>query len=617
MRLAVITVLAMFWSSLAMADTIVVDGTTYRDVKIKDSGSRYYFYTSDGTAMSVDKSAIGPADIALGDYPLLGSSTETAEAGPEEPVAPAVVSTAEAVELPPAAPLEAGAATVDLLRAGRGGLEANALVIAAGEHILGVVSLDLAAVDRAIVERIFERLNTKGSRLTAANCIIAATGRYTDAQTGVLQGPLEQVFFGEYMAEMASQIVSAAIEALSKAEEALSPAVLRLAEAQVPEVHESNGTDGAALDSTLTVVHAATEDGIPLGYVVNFALYPAFGPNATPVEGRGAIGSLDAALEVAADTKVPVVFLNGSAADTVPDFSRGEEPVGDQLGVAVLDALAQAEPMSEAPLIVVPRNTAFPPTLLEGLVPREAILVEAHLGDTLMVTAPASVSAQAGVLLRVKAMQAGNDHIIIATHADGFAGLIPSVDGFFTGDVVEQSSFYGPLAGKWLAETYLPGIKLDPPVWENLPELKPYAGTFAEAIEKGKSESEAIQARYEAVSQGLAKLTSMVRNAKSLLGDKAPPELERLLPVIEGLDDAQLQAIVKQLAAALFRSEAGEFTAEQRVRLMGAAEGAGIPFDAVVLLQALSDLSSLPEEAQLFVRMAQAQGGDIQGYAFY
>jgi hypothetical protein len=608
----------MALTGAAVADTIVVDGVTYRDVKIRDSGSRYYFLTSDGTAMSVSKSAIGPREIAFGSEPLPGENSGAATATMEAPApVSAVVSTADAVELPPPAPVNAGAATANLLRAGLGGLQANALVIESGGHLLGIVALDLAAIDEALIQRVLDRLVNDQSRLDRSNCIVAATGRFTQAQAGILQGPLEQVFFGAYAAEAAGQVASAAAEALSAAEQALAPATLHIAEAQVPQVHTSSGGDGASLDSTLTVLRATHADGAPLGYLVNFPLYPAFGPDALPGEGRGAAGALQAALGAAAGAALPVVFLNGAAADTVPGFSQGEEAVGDSLAAAALDAIAGAAPLAEAPLISVSRSTSFPPTMLEGLAPREASLLEAHLGDAIFMTVPASVSAQPGVLLRVKAMHAGKEQVFVVAHAGGFAGLIPSVDGFFAGEATEQSSFYGPLAGKWLAETYLPGTLIDPPVWQNIPELAPHAGTFAEAMEMGRTNGDAIRARYEAVSEGLAKLTGLVRNAPAMLGDKAPPELEQFMPLIEGLEDAQLQGVVKQLAAALFRSQAGDFTAEQRARLMGAAEGAGIPFDAVVLLHALADLTTLPEEAQLFVKMAQAQGGDVEGYSFF
>lgn len=615
MRIAMLALTTALCAAIAMADTIIVDGVTYRDVDVKESGSRYYFFTPDGEAMSVSKDAIGPNEIAFGDAPLAGAAADVEIAAPEE-VMPTVVSTADAVTLPPAAPIKAGAASANLLRGGRGGLEANALVLASGDNTLGIVSLDLAAIDRRIVEGIIERLGSSDAPLTAENCIIAATGRYTEAQTGILEGPLEEIFFGDYVPEAANQIVAAAVEALTGAVEAQAPAVLRVAETQLPAVHSSTGADGAALDSTLNAFQVNRPDGAAVAYLVSFPLYPAFGPTAAPQEGRGAVGATDSVLSEVAGEEIPVVFLNGPAADTEPDLSRGEEAIGEEIATAALDALGGTEPVTELPLLSVSRSTGLPPTLLAGLVPEVALLIEAHIGDTVIMTAPASVSAQPGVLLRVKAVRSGKEHVILASHANGFVGLVPSIDGFFLGGVTEQSSFYGPLAGKWLAETYLPGLELDPPLWHNLPELHAHAGAFTNAREAAAAEAETIRARYEAVSEGFGRLTQFVRNAPAMLGDKAPPELTQIMPLIEGLEDAELQAFVKQLAATLFRSQAGEFTAEQRARLMGAAEGAGIPFDATVLLQALSDATALPQEAQIFIQMAKGQGGSMEGYNF-
>lgn len=52
------------------ADSIRVDGKVYSGVKIKETGSRYYFRLPDDSPMSASKSQVGPNDIVFGDAPL-------------------------------------------------------------------------------------------------------------------------------------------------------------------------------------------------------------------------------------------------------------------------------------------------------------------------------------------------------------------------------------------------------------------------------------------------------------------------------------------------------------------------------------------------------------------
>lgn len=596
-----------------VADTIVVDGETYSGVKIRESETRYYWRAPDGRAMSVSKDQIAPGQIRFGDGPLADepppSEPEPAAAQPE----PVFVAAPVPVEMPGPAPVRAGAASAPLLRAGLGGLEANALVLEAGGNAVAFVALDLAAVDGPVVEGVARRLQEQGSAIARENLVVAATGCMTRAQGGVLQGVLEQAVFGEYDAEAARQIIGAAAAAIREAEANLAPAVLQLAEAEVPGLLEQPAGAGASLDSTLNVLRAAAADGTPLAYLVNFPLYSIAGPGGHVEEGRGAPGALDAALEQAAGTEVAVLFMNGAGADTATASGQGENAMGEALARAALSALETAPGRDAVALACLARTAQLPPTLLAGVVPEQVMLHEIHVDNAVLATLPGAASASIAMLLRVKALQGGLEPFFALAHANGFLGQFPSINGYFAGDVSTQVSFYGPLASKWFAEQYLVSDDATA-AWRNLPALAKFEATFEGALQRGAADRETIQEHWQRLSAGMNPLTGFLRNASGMLGNDVPPEARQMLEMLQKLDDAQVQAIMKQVAATLFRAEFADFSEEQRVILMGVADGAQIPFDAAVLMQALSQADQLPAQVQAVLQLATAQGGDLTGH---
>ncbi len=83
-------VCAMLVCGAVFADTIRVDGKVYTNVKISQTGSRYYFRTPEGGPMSVSKDRIGPNDIAFGKTPLPDAAAPLS-AEPEPAPAPEAV----------------------------------------------------------------------------------------------------------------------------------------------------------------------------------------------------------------------------------------------------------------------------------------------------------------------------------------------------------------------------------------------------------------------------------------------------------------------------------------------------------------------------------------------
>ncbi|MFP4499438.1 MAG: hypothetical protein ACLFTT_00430 [Candidatus Hydrogenedentota bacterium] len=613
--------LFLAFMTVVSADTITVDGVTYRDVEIIDSGTRYYWRTNDGKAMSVEKEDVPPGNVQIGDAPPPEEEEEEEEPAAEvsespEPTAvePPAETMPVAVDMPEPAPVQAGAATTDLLRAGREGLEANALVLRAGEHMVGVVSLDLAAVDAPLVDRIADNLAGAGSKLTRDNLIVAATGGVTQAQQGILKGELQQTFLGDYVAEAAQRVTSVAAEALRTAEEQLAPAQLQMAETQLADLHESRFGPEASIDNTLNVLAVASPEGVPVAYLVNYPLYGVVLEPGAGTSGRRAPGGLAAHLRDSAAQELPVLFINGAAGDTEPDFEQGEEAAGQTLAKAALAALEEAPARETVSLLVTPRRTPLPPTLLSGLVPEETVLHEVHLGSSVFVTAPGSAAAQIGVLLRVKALTAGKEQLFLASHANDYLGLFPTITGFFAAEVESQVNFYGPLTAKWFAEHYLPLEDGDRPAWKDIPTLAKYETTYSKATETTAAQRDALLAEWEKIDEGLNGVVPMAKTALASAGDDLPMAAQ-VTQLVERLNETELQAMVKQVLGGLVRTQA-DFSEEERVIMMAAAQALDLPYDAVVLMQLFATPDRLPADFKSYMGIIQASAGQAEGHDF-
>jgi len=74
---------------------------------------------------------------------------------------------------------------------------------------------------------------------------------------------------------------------------------------------------------------------------------------------------------------------------------------------------------------------------------------------------------------------------------------------------------------------------------------------------------------------------------------------------------AHAKDLALEMAAVQARATFADFTEEQRVILMGVAEGAALPFDAVLLTQVLAHPESLPKEIAEAAQAAGAEGYDF------
>lgn len=530
---------------------------------------------------------------------------------PPEEAAPVVEAEEEpAVEpltplvLPGRAPLRAGAAMAALDAPGEP-LEVNAVVLESGGARVVFVSVDIAAVDRAFVERVAERLKEKGSSITLDSLIVACTGRYTTVQRGLLEGPLNEALFGSLDNERRDRTANEIADAVRKAEAGMKPARIAMAEADAAELLTSRLGDTATVDGTLGAVRIERGDGDVVAYLVNFALHPPVSFGMPPQPGRGVPGSLAKALRDDAGRETPVLFVNAAAGDITVNLSAGEEQVGRLIAERALNALEGARADGDVALAYTLRVVRTPPTLLVGLIPEEALVHEVWLDQNVFVTVPGAAAGQIGLLLRVKAMSQGMEHVFVMSGASDYLGYLPTSTEFFAATPETEMAAFGPLVAVWCAEQVLPVDGAATPSWRELPELAQYESVFSSAVESGAAGRAKIRAKWARSAQGLEVLGTMARTFA--------PVPEQFEAIMAKLGEAEAATIARKLAAVFVRTEFTDFSAEDRVRLMGMAQGAGLPFDAVLLLQFLSNREDMPEQAAGIFELIEAQGYDLSG----
>jgi hypothetical protein len=578
-RCAAGLLIGMISSLTADADSIIIDGKIYRDVRVYKSSNRYYIRFSDGSTMGVPFSEVKEDEVAYGDEPLPALQSPPPEPEPEpapepepepepEPVPePGPVAAEEAflpLLLPEAAPLEAGSGKSYLDTAPETGqrLEADAIVVRSGGVSVAFCAADTCALDSALRDAVVARLQSQGSAIGKDNLILSATGAATAWRPGAAAAGLPEP------ALTAAEASVPLAQAIVQAEVTLQPAAIRLTETDAPAFQRVRPNASTTSDATLSVMGIYSASGAPLAMLVNYALLPPCSAVADIPPGRGLPGAVAAAIREDLQRDIPVLFTNGAAGDLL---SPAPPETGAQIGRMALAALASAEPRRETALACRSRLVDPPPSLLAAALPETALLQEVRIDDTAFLSMPGAPAAQTGLLLRVKGFLSGLQHAFLLAHTGGCAGFQPAPEEYFAAAPESLAAITGPLSVKWYGDMHLPLPEEEEPIWMNVPVLAQYANTFQRAMDRGRADK--------------AKLIAAWDTARAALIERDIPENSR---VPADAPAARRDGLRLLRMANRIRADALDPAREEQVILMGIAEGAELPFEAVLLLQALA-----------------------------
>jgi hypothetical protein len=235
-----------------------------------------------------------------------------------------------------------------------GNLQARALVLAAGDERIALVSLDLGrAPPRASTAAI--RARVKGAA-GVAHIFLVASHTHHGPVLELDKWPTEKT---SYVRELERKLADLIVEA----NKALRPARLGVASKEVAlNRNRHSKRPDAPVDRELLVLRVEDGDGRPVAHAVNFAAHPTMLPAATLKFSPDYPGALCALVEK--ETGAPCLFLQGAAGDLSAKPAAGEagpEKFGQALGREVL-ALTRAircDPTDRAVLKVREDDFAF------------------------------------------------------------------------------------------------------------------------------------------------------------------------------------------------------------------------------------------------------------------
>ncbi|MGM0578633.1 MAG: hypothetical protein ACQEXJ_23110 [Myxococcota bacterium] len=259
----------------------------------------------------------------------------------------------------PGTPLAGYAERLGNCTGARDELTGTALVLDDGDTRLGVVALDLLAIQEDVADRIAEgaagRAGISRERLLLAcshsHCApVASLGpRTRRRQRRYVEGLIQKVV--DALAQAAADLRPAGLTA---ARGTLTIAVNRRAEGEGGEALLAPNPDGP-VDRDLNVLQVRAEDGVPIATVLNAACHPTIQSPKQREASAGWPGIMRRRVEEA--TGAPALFLQGATGDLNPDheWEDGDDQEAlDRLGarageeaVAALDHLA---PVKGTPL---------------------------------------------------------------------------------------------------------------------------------------------------------------------------------------------------------------------------------------------------------------------------
>jgi uncharacterized coiled-coil protein SlyX len=432
---------------------------------------------------------------------------------------------------------------------------------------------------------------------------------HTGWKQGTVKGVLAESLFGKFDEASFNGLADAIVQAILSAEGALAPAEYVVAETEAPDFQKTREFGSTTLDSTLGVLLVQTHGGEPLGALVNYAIQPPFDVGREAVKSRGIPGSIAQELRARTKEDLPVLFINGAAEDMEPnlgDTPEAQKEASGRIAQLALDALKGATPKRESSFAAATFDVEMPPTLLGDVLRQTALVTELHLSGDRFISLPGLPAAQIGMLLRVKALEQGAGQTFLCALTNDYQGVQPGITEFFSESERAMMAFHGPLVIKWYADNLVLG-SAENKHWKMAPELADRVAAFEAGLQQGQQRKAELEEAWTVLEQGLANLANMLVGMRNMIG-KLPAEVEALLG---NLSKEELPLVARQAAATYIRTSASDYTPEQRTSLMGIAQGAGLPYDAVLLMDVLQDTSGLPAQIQGILVLNPIKGHKI------
>ena len=355
---------------------------------------------------------------------------------------------------------------------------------------------------------------------------------------------------------------------------------------------------GGPIDPQIGVIRIDDADGTPIAIVANFAGHPT-----TVGDDDGYAVSADypgyyyVELERLVGAECVALFTNGAEGNqrcTNPEGKAGwerTESVGRLLAKHV-KAIADTVACSEAKLRVTSAAPELPPSIMGSIAPRSAILKTLEINDALLTFVPGEACVEIAIGLRERALARGYAmQFTVGLSSDFLAYFAPRE--YYPYLYYETSmNFYGPYISEWMWREFSKLMTRGVPGTESKHPATPSVeseGGFGRVVLQGSARDIGYQQGAVFRDEILAKFESAIVE---------PVDSGTLLP--DAWYWRQLRPYFNTTRFAVPALAIGSRLLLQGVpdnvfeELDGIAEGTGLPFDAVWLVQCAPTFATQP-----------------------
>ena len=489
-------------------------------------------------------------------------------------------------------------------------VKARAMVIAKGAEKVAIVSADLVGISKEAKAAVVGMLGARG--FTASNLMLTATHTHS-GPGGLTRSPLFRPMMGLFDRALFESVTKRIADAVGKADDAKQPAKLSLGSVNAPGLQRNRAIAGGPVPDLLSVLRADTLDGKPLGLVVHFAAHPTIlGSDVREISAEWPGATCDA-IEKALPGATAMV-LQGALGDVSPAGGTGEgfARVASYGGLVAEKALAArtaaialepdrtqdpevmgpvaAADQSPLPLTVAGRLRGDPPT--SPMVPARAPTVERQsvwVGSLRLLAAPGEptvafgdnvLARGAGRAERRGAIERTTPWLVAC--ANDHLGYLTTREEVRRGGYESSLNLYGP--------TLEEALDLAPRFGRAVGHRNLRAGggnVTAVRLDERSVRVSGTDARSLGRAHGAIlrdEIRDLLAAAEKALVEEAREAglLKHLDPMVIGTGLRREELVIPLLVLAA-RGLQKHIPAEYLDEMEGIAEGAGVPYDSILL----------------------------------
>lgn len=339
-------------------------------------------------------------------------------------------------------------------------LFARAVVLADGRgNRVAIVACDLIGISRELKAAVLTRLS-RSAGIDGDRLLLCATHTHA-GPGGVSTNPLVKVGAGDYDERVLPYLGGRIAAVIEQAGTALTPCRLRTGEGWVDGLSKNRRRADGPVDRRLDVLVVTPDSAAPGVLLVHYAMHPTVLPASQMEYSADFPGAMARTVESAGYALG--MFINGAEGDQAPVAVPGATPlgavqvIGSTLARQALRIAAAAGPELAPAIRVRTKEVPLPASVFAAYVPRAARVQVIELGSLLLYAVPGEPVAEVGTGFHLLARRMGCHPAWLVSLANDHLGYFDTPAGFALNSYESNLTFHGPDSAAALLDA-LPGM---------------------------------------------------------------------------------------------------------------------------------------------------------------